>query len=359
MYLKSWNGKKEGAGAVKSQRENGSKTPEQILRALSACMLGEFLRQSIPLKDDAFNHSLRMQKPRKIDFTLNNDMQYAAVACVESLQHAAHVFFEQVYDTSLFLALQSSHQEEERLYQLRTLTHDLSELSDACERDLTGLSAPFLSAIRMMRGTLEACVDGLSFSMLPERVTPNDRTDNLENQQHHIGHSPFAILHGMLVHYAALFRVANSGFEEIYPLWCCVTLHRLLLEQNSVQISQQARENNLSFLHALLHRGEAEYRYESKYTTIHLRRYKNAYHVIPSIFLVVDRRTKAVVIRLNGMIFILIRKIFHFQMIPAIWIMRKMRNNMRKNPVPRLRCDLCGVIERWMRHLPCFCQIKQ
>lgn len=298
-YSKSWNGKKEGAGAVKVQRENGSKTPEQILRALSACMLGEFLRQSIPLKDDAFNHSLRVQRKRKIDFTLNNDMHHAAVACVESLQHAAHVFFEQVDDTSLFLALQHSHQDnaeeyvseaKEKLYQLRTLTRDLSDLSDACEHDLTGLSAPFLSAIRMMRGTLEACVDGLSFSMVPEHATPSNRTDNLENQQYHIGHSPFAILHGMLVHYAALFRAANSGFDEIYPLWCCVTLHRLLLEQHSVQISEQTRENNVSFLRALLHRGEAEYRYESKYTTIHLRRYKDAYHVVPSIFLVVDRR---------------------------------------------------------------------
>lgn len=43
-------------------------------------------------------------------------------------------------------------------------------------------------------------------------------------------------------------------------------------------------------MRALLHRGEAEYRYESKYTTIHLRRYKDAYDVVPSIFLVVDRR---------------------------------------------------------------------
>lgn len=284
---------------MKLQRKNGLKTPEQTLRARSARMLGEFLRQSVLLYDGAFHHSLRAYPSRKLDFILNNDMHHTAVACAESLQHAAHVFFEQVDNTSLFLTLQRSHQDnaegcvsvaEERLYQLQTLTRDLSELSDACEHDLTGLSAPFLSAIRMMRGTLEACLDGLSFSMAPVCATSNDHTDHLENQQQNTVLSPFAVLHEMLVHYATLFRVANRGFEEIYPLWCCVTLHRLLLEQNSVQFSEQTGENHLSFLRALLHRGEAEYRYESKYTTIHLRRYKDAYHVVPSIFLVVDRR---------------------------------------------------------------------
>lgn len=284
---------------MKLQRKNGLKTPEQTLRARSARMLGEFLRQSVLLYDGAFHHSLRAYPSRKLDFILNNDMHHTAVACAESLQHAAHVFFEQVDNTSLFLTLQRSHQDnaegcvsvaEERLYQLQTLTRDLSELSDACEHDLTGLSAPFLSAIRMMRGTLEACLDGLSFSMAPVCATSNDHTDHLENQQQNTVLSPFAVLHEMLVHYATLFRVANRGFEEIYPLWCCVTLHRLLLEQHSVQFSEQTGENHLSFLRALLHRGEAEYRYESKYTTIHLRRYKDAYHVVPSIFLVVDRR---------------------------------------------------------------------
>ncbi len=284
---------------MKLQRKNGLKTPEQTLRARSARMLGEFLRQSVLLYDGAFHHSLRAYPSRKLDFILNNDMHHTAVACAESLQHAAHVFFEQVDNTSLFLTLQRSHQDnaegcvsvaEERLYQLQTLTRDLSELSDACEHDLTGLSAPFLSAIRMMRGTLEACLDGLSFSMAPVCATSNDHTDHLENQQQNTVLSPFAVLHEMLVHYATLFRVANRGFEEIYPLWCCVTLHRLLLEQHSVQMPEQTRENSLSFLRALLHRGEAEYRYESKYTTIHLRRYKDAYHVVPSIFLVVDRR---------------------------------------------------------------------